>query len=147
MHGRLLRSYKVLGVPEDLPKVAQELEVHGTWLDRIVVTEDLRRLSPAAQQALLNFERSSEVRIDWLPELLGFGSTSEDVDRNQARRKAPSADERPTLSGPTRRYRYPKRAFDLFVAAILLGNHGATLRCDNAVDSDRCRAAGCVLAE
>ena len=41
------RSYKVLGVPEDLVKVAQELEVHGTWLDRVVVTEDLRRLSPA----------------------------------------------------------------------------------------------------
>ena len=77
MHGRLLRSYKVLGVPEDLLKVVQELEVHGTLLDRIVVTEDLRRLSPAAQQALLNFERSADMRIDWLPELLGFGSTSE----------------------------------------------------------------------
>ena len=30
LHGRLLRSYKVLGVPEDLLKVVQELEVHGT---------------------------------------------------------------------------------------------------------------------
>ena len=77
MPGRLLRSYKVLGVPEDLLKVVQELEVHGTWLDRVVVTEDLRRLSPAAQQALLNFERSAEIRIDWLPELLGFASTPE----------------------------------------------------------------------
>ena len=77
MPGRLLRSYKVLGVPEDLVKVVQELEVHGTWLDRIVVTEDLRRLSPAARQALLDFERSADVRIDWLPELLGFASTAE----------------------------------------------------------------------
>ena len=55
LNGRLLRSYKVLGVPEDLLKVAQELEVHGTWLDRIVVTEDLGRLSQPARQALLEF--------------------------------------------------------------------------------------------
>ena len=92
--------------------------MHGTWLDRIVVTEDVRRLSPATQQALLNFERSAELRIDWLPELLGFGSTSEALVQDKA--KAPSPDQRSNLSGPTRRHRYPKRAVDLFVAAILV---------------------------
>ena len=146
-NGRLLRSYKVLGVPEDLPKVAQELEVHGTWLDRIVVTEDLRRLSPAAQQALLDFERSSEVRIDWLPELLGFGSTSEELtqsDKTQSSRPLMNVLLCQVL---TRRYRYPKRALRSVCRRHPLGNHGATLRCDNALDSDRCRAAGRVLAE
>ena len=117
MNGRLLRSYKVLGVPEDLVKVVQELEVHGTLLDRIVVTEDLRRLSPAAQQALLDFERSAELRIDWLPELLGFASTPEVLQQGEA--AAPSTHEPSTLSGPKRGHRYPKRAFDLFVAALL----------------------------
>jgi lipopolysaccharide/colanic/teichoic acid biosynthesis glycosyltransferase len=117
LHGRLLQSHKVLGVPEDLLKVAQELEVHGTWLDRIVVTEDLRRLSPSAQQALLDFERSSEVKIDWLPELLGFASSSEEVLQANKTTDAPAC---PTPSGPKRRQRYPKRIFDLFAAAILL---------------------------
>ena len=118
MPGRLLRSYKVLGVPEDLVKVVQELEVHGTLLDRIVVTEDLRRLSPAAQQALLNFERSAELRIDWLPELLGFASTSEaSMQQDEAKRRLPM--NLLLCQAPTRRHRYPKRAFDLFVAAVL----------------------------
>ena len=119
LHGRMLGSYKVLGVPEDLSKVAQELEVHGTWLDRIVVTNNLSQLSPGAQQALFNFERSSGVRVDWLSELLGFGASPEDLTQS-GKTKEPSADEHATLSGPTRLYRYPKRAFDLFVAALLL---------------------------
>ena len=120
LNGRLLRSYKVLGVPEDLLKVAQELEVHGTWLDRIVVTEDLRRLSPPARQALLEFERSSEVKIDWLPELLGFGKTSEEILQSDKDAKQASSDQGPTLSEPARRFRYPKRMFDLLASAILL---------------------------
>ena len=120
LNGRLLRSYKVLGVPEDLLKVAQELEVHGTWLDRIVVTEDLRRLSPSARQALLEFERSSEVKIDWLPELLGFGQTSEEILQSDKDAKQASSDQGPTLSEPARRFRYPKRTFDLLASAILL---------------------------
>ena len=119
MQGRLLRSYQVLGAPEDLMKVVQELEVHGTPLDRIVVAEDLRRLPPAAQQALLNFEKSAQLRIDWLPELLGFGPTSGEATQ-LAQEGAPSPDERPTLSAPTRRHRYPKRTFDLFLSATLL---------------------------
>jgi lipopolysaccharide/colanic/teichoic acid biosynthesis glycosyltransferase len=119
MHGRLLRSYKVLGLPEDLLKVTQQLEVHGTWLDRIVVAEDLKRLSPGAQQALLNFERSSDVKVVWLPELLGFGSTSDEVIR-LATVKGSSENEGPTLPLPGRRYRYPKRLLDLFAAGVLL---------------------------
>lgn len=116
MQGRLLRSYKVLGAPEDVVKVTRELEVHGTILDRIVVTEDLRRFSPAAQKELLNFEKSAQLRIDWLPELLGFGPTSEEATQ-AAQEGTSSHDERPTLS---RRHRYPKRSFDLLLAATLL---------------------------
>ena len=79
MPGRLLRSYKVLGAPEDLMRVAQELEVHGTWLDRIVVAEHPKKLSPSARQALLEFEKSADVRVDLLPEILGFGPLSEQL--------------------------------------------------------------------
>ncbi len=119
LHGRILRSYKVLGVPEDLSKVAQELQVHGTWLDRIVVAKPLSQLSPGALRGLLNFERSSGVRIDWLSELLGFEASPADLTQS-GKTKEPFTDEHPTLSGPTRLYRYPKRAFDLFVATVLL---------------------------
>jgi lipopolysaccharide/colanic/teichoic acid biosynthesis glycosyltransferase len=117
MPGRLLRSYKVLGAPEDLRKVAQELEVHGTWLDRVVVAEDAKQLSPTARQALLEFERSSEVRIDWLPELLGFGRPGQLTTSDGS---APPAAVGQTLLTPGRRHRYPKRLIDVFAAAVLL---------------------------
>jgi lipopolysaccharide/colanic/teichoic acid biosynthesis glycosyltransferase len=119
MHGRLLRSHKVLGLPEDLLKVTQQLEVHGTWLDRVVVTEDVKRLSSSAQEALLELERSSDVKVVWLPELLGFGSTSDGVIRLDTV-KGSSENEGPTLPPPRRRYRYPKRLLDLFAAGLLL---------------------------
>ena len=118
LRGRLLRSHKVLGVPEDLLKVAQELEVHGTWLDRIVVAEDLQRLSPSARQALLNFETASNVKIHLLPELLGFGPSSDKVAGADKTTEAPTG-EGATLRDPGRR-QYPKRLFDIFGAAILL---------------------------
>ena len=119
MPGRLLRSYKVLGAPEDLVKVVQELEVHGTWLDRIVVTEDAKRLSPSGRQALLDYEKSADVKIDWLPELLGFGSPSDQLTSSEASEIA-SADRTPFLPSSGRRLRYPKRLFDLFAATLLL---------------------------
>jgi lipopolysaccharide/colanic/teichoic acid biosynthesis glycosyltransferase len=118
LRGRLLRSHKVLGQPEDLLKVAQELEVHGTWLDRIVVAEDLQQLSPSARQALLKFETASNVKIHLLPELLGFGPSSDKVAGADKTTEALTG-EGATLRDPGRR-QYPKRLFDIFGAAILL---------------------------
>jgi lipopolysaccharide/colanic/teichoic acid biosynthesis glycosyltransferase len=117
MNGRLLRSHKIIGVPEDLLKVTQELEVHGTWLDRIVVTDDLKILSPSAQEALLKLERSSDVQIVWLRELLGFGANSSEIIQPA---KADISLENASLPLPPPSYRYPKRLLDLFAAAVLL---------------------------
>ena len=119
MSGRLLRSCKVLGTPEDLPKVIRELQVHGTWLDRVVVAEDLSRLSKPAQQALLEFERSSQVEVMWLSELLGFCPSGERTLSSIDAEQTPG-DGGPTLSAPSRLYRYPKRILDLFAATFLL---------------------------
>ena len=55
LSGRLLRSHKVLGPPEDLLGVARELEVHGAPLDRVVVVEPPSRLSSAAVEASFNW--------------------------------------------------------------------------------------------
>jgi lipopolysaccharide/colanic/teichoic acid biosynthesis glycosyltransferase len=118
MNGRLLRSHKILGVPEDLLRVTQELEVHGTWLDRIVVTDDLKVLSPSAQEALLKLERSSDVQIVWLRELLGFGANPGEI--LQPAKAEISIENASLFLPPPRRYRYPKRLLDLFAASVLL---------------------------
>ena len=59
LQGRLLGSFKVLGLPEDAARVVRELAVHGVPLDRIVVAESLARLSHRAREALFALERSS----------------------------------------------------------------------------------------
>ena len=145
MHGRLLRSYKVLGVPEDVAKIVQELEVHGTFLNRIVVTEDLRRLSPGAQQALLNLERSAELRIDWLRELLGFGSTPEGVISHK--RKSAVCWQRRHFFRANTPASIPEANLRPVCCGNSLSNYGAVFRGDDAIDCDRPRVAGRVLAE
>ena len=118
MPGRLLRSYKVLGAPEDLMKIAQELEVHGTWLDRVVVAEHPSNLSPGARQALLEFEKSADVRVDLLPEMLGFGPLSEQL--GAIRETETQSLRGQHLLPPGRRHRYPKRLADVLAALVLL---------------------------
>jgi lipopolysaccharide/colanic/teichoic acid biosynthesis glycosyltransferase len=66
--GRVVRSYPVLGVPEELEKVLDELGVHGISIDRIVITMKFDELSAAVQEALLKVEQTSSIRLDWLSE-------------------------------------------------------------------------------
>src|SRR6185437_9416952 len=59
----------------------------------------------------------AELRIDWLPELLGFASTPEVLSDGEAEVSSTDGPSKP--SGMTRGHPYPKRAFDLFVAGLL----------------------------
>lgn len=70
--GRLLRSYPVLGAPEEIGRVLHDLEVHGVLVDRIVITTRFDRLSAAAQAALLHVESTSSICLDVLPERIGL---------------------------------------------------------------------------
>ena len=72
LRGRLLRFCKVLGTPEELPQVLAQLEVHGVSVGRIVVTQPFEQLSRGAAEVLLQAERSSDVKVDWMAELLGL---------------------------------------------------------------------------
>jgi lipopolysaccharide/colanic/teichoic acid biosynthesis glycosyltransferase len=124
LKGRLLGSFKVLGIPEDAARVVRELAVHGVSLDRIVVAEPLARLSGRAQEVLFALERSSNVEVDWLTELLGFDSPGAEVNAFGAIETV----ERPTsvsiiprtASGSIGGYRYVKRVMDALTAAILI---------------------------
>src|SRR5262249_26369979 len=79
--GRQLRSYKVLGQPEELLKIARELEIHGAPLDRVVVAKPRKQLSNEALDELLTLERSSPVKVEWLHEALGFDVSVSDGER------------------------------------------------------------------
>jgi len=121
--GRLLRSQKVLGRPEDLVEISRQLEVHGAPLDRVVVVEPPTRLSSEALEALLDLERSTTIQVHWIQELLGFNSTphaesSVMVGVSNAIGSDPFA--HPTLELSIGKYRPMKRLIDLAGAATLI---------------------------
>lgn len=123
--GRLFQQYPILGVPEDIQSVLKQLEVHGVFVDRLVVTTPFSHLSAAAQQALLEVEKRSDIRLDLFAERIGL-----DV---HARRdpggggKADSSLDRPLTFSVTdlekilaRPYWHVKRACNVSAAFLLL---------------------------
>jgi lipopolysaccharide/colanic/teichoic acid biosynthesis glycosyltransferase len=70
--GRVVATFPVLGVPEDIEAVIDSLDVHGVSVDRIVVAAPFAKLSAEAQQALLRIERSTSISLQFLTEALGL---------------------------------------------------------------------------
>ncbi|MDH4981788.1 sugar transferase [Hyphomicrobium sp. D-2] len=70
--GRHLHSYPVLGVPEEVSDVLHRLEVHGIFVDRILVLLPFTDISADARAALLAVEKNSNIRVDFIAERLGL---------------------------------------------------------------------------
>jgi lipopolysaccharide/colanic/teichoic acid biosynthesis glycosyltransferase len=66
--GRLIQHQKVLGTPEDVATVVRDLEVHGVFVNVIVLTVPFASLSDAARQSMLDVERSSAIKLDFFVE-------------------------------------------------------------------------------
>lgn len=70
--GRLVHRHRVLGAPEDISEILKDLDVHGISIDRVVVTMAFTELPLAAQNALLEMERTSSIRLDLFAEHIGL---------------------------------------------------------------------------
>lgn len=68
--GRSFHNHAILGTPEQLPAVLRELEVHGVFVDRIVVTQPFQRLMRAAREAISDIDAGSDITVDFLTERL-----------------------------------------------------------------------------
>ena len=77
--GRLVHQHPILGTPEKVLSVLRDLEVHGVFVDRIVVTVAFDRLSSDAQEALLEVAKTSTIRLDFFADRIGFEATEEGV--------------------------------------------------------------------
>jgi FlaA1/EpsC-like NDP-sugar epimerase len=71
--GRLVAGYPVLGRPESVASILDELETQGIQIDRIILTDPVKTLSHTAYLALRMAEQSGRVRLQFLAEELGFG--------------------------------------------------------------------------
>ena len=77
--GRSVHHYDVLGTPDQVASVVRDLEAHGVTIDRIVVTMAFDTLPETDREALLDVERSSGIRLEFIAERLGLdqsGGTS-----------------------------------------------------------------------
>lgn len=128
--GRSFHNHAILGAPEQLPAVLRELEIHGVFVDRIVVTQSFERLMPAAREALGDIEAGSDIVVDYFSERLGFAG--QDRDATSRRCQAQSYTTVPAqsvedvlgdLAGSSelkRRFWIAKRAFDVAGAAATI---------------------------
>ena len=77
--GRFVHQHPILGTAEKVLSVLRDLEVHGVFVDRIVVTVAFDRLSSDAQEALLEVAKTSTIRLDFFADRIGFEATEEGV--------------------------------------------------------------------
>ena len=125
MSGRLLRSLRVLGRPEEIAEVVRQLEIHGALIERVVVAEPAAQLSPEALETLLKLERASTIRVEWVVERLGLDRAApEAVAPNPAPALGESVASKLARHASAPRavftYERAKRALDFVGAALLL---------------------------
>lgn len=127
--GASVHQYNVLGTPEEVAEIVKTLEVHGVFLDSIVIAKRFESLSPEAQQALLELEAATNIRLEFLAESLGFvkasqegsaDTTADETASAQASRVTFSYSSEEIASLYARPYWRIKRLVDFAVAAVLL---------------------------
>jgi len=125
--GRLVGSNKVLGLSEDIEGVVQDLEVHGQFVNRIIVTTAYSALSLETRSALRRIKQSGSIELQFLCERLGLESEPH-ISSDKAARFTDPSQEHPgfeiapddiTAMG-RRNYWKVKRFGDFIGAAILL---------------------------
>lgn len=70
--GRLVAGHQVLGAPEEIESILDQLEVHGVSVERIVVATPALALKPAQREALLWVQQSRSLSFQYLAEDLGL---------------------------------------------------------------------------
>ena len=122
--GRLVHQHPILGTPEKVLSILRDLDVHGVFVDRIVVTVAFDRLSSDAQEALLEVAKTSTIRLDFFADRIGFEATEEGVagpagglPKTSGTVLARSASELEKLA--RRPYWQVKRTFDIIGALVL----------------------------
>jgi lipopolysaccharide/colanic/teichoic acid biosynthesis glycosyltransferase len=74
--GRTVRGHPILGPANKIADVLRDLEIHGVLVDRIIVTTPFEKLRSLVQDALLDVEKTSNIRIELLPEQMGLAAYS-----------------------------------------------------------------------
>ena len=70
--GRLVATHPVIGVPSEIDRILNSLNVHGVSIDQIVIASSFQSLPAADREALLDVERSRGIPLRFLAGELGL---------------------------------------------------------------------------
>jgi lipopolysaccharide/colanic/teichoic acid biosynthesis glycosyltransferase len=118
--GVSINSHSVLGTPENIAQSLRELEVHGIFVDRIVLAVPFSKLSERAQQALLDVEKASTIRLDFLTERIGFDVSPESSGETDPALSTPADNLSVDPALTPSLYWKVKRALDVLAASVAL---------------------------
>ncbi|MET0639543.1 MAG: sugar transferase, partial [Hyphomicrobium sp.] len=122
--GRLLRSRKILGTPEQVEQSLHDFSVHGVVVDTIVVASPTKDLTEKARDALRAIETAGGVRIDYLSARYAFDEMQTHCANDGNRRySAVTVSSPPHLDAadlPSASYLRWKRAVDAAGALVCL---------------------------
>lgn len=121
--GRFLRSYPILGRPDELLHILHDLQIHGIHISRIAVAVPFNRLSSIAQDTILKVARDLKVRLDVLHDRFGLDEATAPGDTNPVLAVADGLRATEPIAIPTnqhtrRSYAHWKRLFDIATATI-----------------------------
>ena len=85
--GLSVHSHPVLGTPEQIASTLRRLEMHGVFVDRILVAMPRDDLSLAVRSALSQIQETTTIGIDFLAERMGIQTIREFAPRNPPRNK------------------------------------------------------------
>ncbi|HEV2042296.1 MAG TPA: hypothetical protein VGT81_20020, partial [Casimicrobiaceae bacterium] len=76
--GRSVHGHPILGTAEQIAGALRGLEIHGVFVERIVVATTFEQLSPQARAALLDIKKTTNINLDFLIDHIGLGRHSGD---------------------------------------------------------------------
>jgi lipopolysaccharide/colanic/teichoic acid biosynthesis glycosyltransferase len=116
--GRSIQGYPILGMPEQIADVLRNLEIHGVFIDRVVITTAFETLPPQAQSALIGLEKTTDVSLEFFVDQIGRTLCSSSAGPTNSRAAFSLRPE--NVTALTRPSWWPKRALDLIGALVLL---------------------------
>ncbi|EJW11551.1 Lipid carrier : UDP-N-acetylgalactosaminyltransferase [Rhodovulum sp. PH10] len=126
---RTLITHPVLGPPKDVAAVLRRLEVHGVFVDRIVVAMPATELSAEAHAALLTVEAETSVVLEFLDQKMGLDDRLADALHQAPTQEGCAAAAGNPAAGGTSSvvetpvavpYRVVKRVIDIAGATLLM---------------------------
>ncbi len=122
--GRMMHQYPVLGPTEQLEAILKDLEVHGVFVDRIVVTVPVRTLPLMARHSLIDIGKRSSIIIEFFAEQFETGKAPAAIPMARGSRLSADAAEVEAANAPPQpqatAYWSAKRSIDVVASAVMI---------------------------